>query len=55
MKSMSYVCPYCKHNVCINVGIHLMEFPCKEYLQHIENTSSNKEYTEPNGPANQQS
>lgn len=43
MKSMSYICPYCKCNVFMNIGIHLLEYPCKEYLQSLENTSSNKE------------
>ena len=44
MKSMSYICPYCKRNVFMNIGIHLIEHPCKQYLQHLENKSSNSKY-----------
>jgi hypothetical protein len=35
---MSYICPYCKKNVFVNIGIHLSEHPCKEYKEHLKKT-----------------
>jgi DnaJ-class molecular chaperone len=39
---MKYICPYCKKNVFMNIGIHFMEHPCHEYLSHLEQQKTKK-------------
>ena len=46
---MSYICPYCKKNVFMNIGIHFMEHPCLEYLSNLEQQKTKKPCPECDG------